>query len=115
MRAQDRGYQGHVYDGGHPLGQGEQRGGDPVRAGRTWASEVRRVRFLSGRGRKGAEQAAGWKVGITLEHVEVKTPQELSSPVHAEGESRGGSRFLSGEAHPAFRSTEVWLLCNVVS
>lgn len=77
---------------------------------------MRRVRrSLSGRGGKGAEQAAGWKVGITLEHVEVKTPQELSSPVDAEGKSGGGSRFLSGEAHPAFLYPGIWLLCNIVS
>lgn len=46
--------------------------------------------------RKGAEQAASWKVGIALGHAEGKTPQELSSPVDAEGRHGSGSRFLSG-------------------
>lgn len=34
------------------------------------------------------EEAAGWKVGIPMEHLEGKTSQELSSPVDAEGKSR---------------------------
>lgn len=78
--------------------QGEQRG-DPVQPERRWASQVGHClgpegeKVFARREEEGVvfqpvEEAAGWKVGIPMEHLEGKTSQELSSPVDAEGKSR---------------------------
>lgn len=101
-----------------PLGQGEQRGGDPVpgweQVGQR-GEEGEKVFARQGRGgSRGSSQMESWHhpPERRAEHVEGKTSQAFSSPEDADGRSRGGSRFASAEAHPPFLSALDRPMCN---